>query len=192
MKTSNDSRTVEKTKRSLRKAMTAILSSSKQRERISVKELTQEADVSRATFYLHYNNIEEFYYDTISYLASLFVEQLMVFMQGGIANAKHNSRRHNMLMDDDDRALLAVLAKRYFNALVYNEELKQVYKKLIDYAIAKNGEEYVKKNYMKVRFFFNGYILTMIDELADYEPDRLCRNLIRSFALWEHIVENYD
>ena len=55
----SDSRTVERSKAQLRKALAELLSK-KSFDKIKVTELTDEAGLSRATFYLHYENMEDF------------------------------------------------------------------------------------------------------------------------------------
>ena len=64
-----------KTHRRLRKAYCRLLRRMDEKK-ITVSSLTDEADVSRATFYLYFQNIEEFRVYTSQYIVSLYVEQI--------------------------------------------------------------------------------------------------------------------
>ena len=75
-------RRVAKTKSALRVALVELLAN-KELERISVKELTDRANVTRSTFYLHYETIDDFlneiafedFTDFIDSLRDQYVEQ---------------------------------------------------------------------------------------------------------------------
>lgn len=186
MNPSTDSKAIEKTKRRLRKALLSIISA-KHREKISVKELTEEADISRATFYLHYKDIEDFYNDVIDYVFSLFTEQIILFMRGSFEEAKTNSKKSNLLMKDEDRELLKVLFSDYFNLDLFNNRFKAVYDRIIGFAIEMHGKEFAEKHDTELRFFINGYIFAIAESLAFYNQERLYGDLIRSFLLWRQI-----
>lgn len=51
---------VSKSTRSMQEALLRLLAK-KELHKIQIKELTEEANVSRQTFYLHYQNKEELY-----------------------------------------------------------------------------------------------------------------------------------
>lgn len=55
-----DDRRVRKTKKALYEAMAALLNE-KNIQKISIKELTDKADINRATFYTHYQDIYDLY-----------------------------------------------------------------------------------------------------------------------------------
>ena len=69
MTKNNDDRRVRKTKKALQNAFAELLLT-KEIQNISIRELTDYADIHRATFYMHYKDIYDLYEqleDTIIY-----------------------------------------------------------------------------------------------------------------------------
>ena len=90
-----------KTHRRLRKAYCRLLRE-KGADKISVTSLTEEADISRATFYLYYQNADEFKEDTLKYIISLYAKQIHLFLSAGKTEAKQVCKRKNLIFTDDD------------------------------------------------------------------------------------------
>ena len=90
-----------KTHRRLRKSYCRLIRKN-QYDKMSVSSLVEEADISRATFYLYFKNIEEFEDDTFKYMLFLFAEQIVKFLLAGKTKAKETCKRKNLIFTDDD------------------------------------------------------------------------------------------
>ena len=96
MATASAENITNKTGRRLRKAYCRLLKEIGE-DKISVSNLTEEADISRATFYLYYQNIDEFKEDTQKYIMSLFIKQIRMFLDAGKAGAQQACKRKNLI-----------------------------------------------------------------------------------------------
>lgn len=97
-----------KTHRRLRKAYCRLIRKTGA-EKITVSALTEEADVSRATFYTYFQNIEEFKDYALRYITALFIKQIGIFLLTGKQGVKEACRRKNLIFHDDDFELFCCL-----------------------------------------------------------------------------------
>lgn len=65
-------RRVIKTRRQLKKGLAALMKE-KSVNQITVKELVEEVDINRSTFYLHFKDIQDHSLNLCSYLCPLFL-----------------------------------------------------------------------------------------------------------------------
>lgn len=72
-------------KRILRRLRTAYAQLLKEKsiDKITVTDLTEQADMARATFYLHCSNIDEFRNDCFLYILSTAIRQCGVWFETG-------------------------------------------------------------------------------------------------------------
>ena len=96
-----------KTHRRLRKAYCKLLRRMDEKK-ITVSSLTDEADVSRATFYLYFQNIEEFRVYALQYIISLYTEQIGMFLKAGKQGAKEACKKRKLIFTEDDFELLVI------------------------------------------------------------------------------------
>lgn len=178
-----------KTQRRLRKAYCRLLLG-KNRDKINVSILTEEADVSRATFYLYYQNIDEFVEDMEKYILSLFVKQIRIFLDSGKAEVKQACKKKNMIFTDDDFKLFSALYsdigfgfdeqkfKILFN--IFNENIPEYFDK-----------KFVKKNKERFDLFYIGYACVMRDNFFDYNSDKVYRDVLRSMVVWDFLFPDH-
>ena len=121
----DNDRRVMKTKKSLQSALARLLNK-KELHLITVKELTIEADVHRATFYTHYKDI----YDLYEQMEDGLLADLREIMSGSLP--KNYRSKHEMIVDyvySDTELAAALFGKtdnKPFLAKVY-ELLEQEY-----------------------------------------------------------------
>ena len=120
-----------KTHRRLRKAYCRLLRRMDEKK-ITVSSLTDEADVSRATFYLYFQNIEEFRVYALQYIVSLYIEQIGTFLKAGKQGAKEACKKRNLIFTEDDFELFTCLFNREYNFSFDDTMLQFAFKKVED------------------------------------------------------------
>lgn len=182
-------RSVAKTKRQLRKALNIMLRTV-DINKISVKQLTQVADLSRATFYVYYSNVEEFFQDTINYFYSIISKQLIKFLEDGRENAAANCKRKNLLLTEEDIELFTTLINCNSNFYFIHNGMTYGCIAVSDYLKKTFGDEYYNNNFSRIHFFVRGYVFTMNENMVNYDPEKNYRDLIRIFNLWDFLFRN--
>lgn len=131
-------RNAERTKRWIRRAFTEMMAEKKDIEKISVTELAARADISKTTFYYHYEDIyavaEEFENELIEQLsvaltglAKDFCAESIDFeyyTRGIIAYLKENEENYRMVMSASSPRLFAeklkkIIAKKVTESVPY-------------------------------------------------------------------------
>lgn len=173
-----------KTHRRLRKAYCRIIKE-KGADKVTVSALTEEADVSRATFYLHFQNIDEFKDDTEKYILTQFINQIWTFLNAGKTGAKQACKKKNLFFTDDDFDLFYCLfsSNRGFG---FGEEL---FKRFFD-VFSGNirlyfDEKFIKKNKDRFDLFCIGYSAVMRENFLDYQSDKVYRDILRTIEIWD-------
>ena len=93
---------VVKTRNSLRKALVYLMRREKL-EDISVQKITETANITRGTFYLHYKDKKDFIRSAINEILDEFFDQVMVesedlvFLKGKRCRCSHSRRRFSIL-----------------------------------------------------------------------------------------------
>ena len=176
----SDSRTVERSKAQLRKALAELLSK-KSFDKIKVTELTDEAGLSRATFYLHYENMEDFFKETEDYLYGKFADQALKLLEDGEEMARFNCRERNLLLNRDERELLNTLMRSDMSVRSANNLLRLAYEKVFDFVKEKHygPDAELHRNEIRVKCFSMGYIHCILENLVNYDPDKMYRDYCR-------------
>lgn len=180
-----------KTHRRLRKAYCRIIKE-KGEDKVNVSSLTEEADVSRATFYLYYQNIEEFEEDTAKYVSLLFIKQLRLFItSANLEELKQVTKRKNLIFTDDDFELFACLFPKSkgfnINSKIFNFLFDNFFENISNYF----DEKYVKKNRDKFDLFYIGFCGVMRENFLDYHADKVYRDILRTVEIWEILFPDY-
>lgn len=158
----------------LRKALAEL--AYKEVEKISVSALCEKAEISRASFYLYYKDIDDLIAKTREYIINKLDEQLNVILhiKDGIS-----TDIHRIVFTDDDIALL----KGYTGKHVYwdfavdtNRIITPRYNKKM---IERWGEDYFNKNKAKFEFLLNGGVATLYFDLINYDRATYITNIIR-------------
>lgn len=173
-----------KTGRRLRKAYCRLFKEVGE-DKISVSNLTEEADISRATFYLYYQNIDEFREDAMKYIVSLFIKQSDMFLDAGRTGAQQATKRKNLIFTDNDFDL--------FYCFFSKNRGFSLDQGIFDYAFTDFNEHVsdffdkktLKKNRDRLNLFCIGYASVMRENFLDYHSDKVYRDVLRSFEMWE-------
>lgn len=178
-----------KTHRRLRKAYCSLIRKMKA-EKITVSALTEEADVSRATFYTYFQNIEEFKDYALRYILALFIKQIGIFLLAGKQGVKEACRRRNLIFNDDDFELFCCLFENE-KGFGYGESvLSFAFKKYVDNLGSYFSEKFIKKNHDRLDLFYIGYTAVMREDFLDYHSDKVYRDIMRTIHIWENLFPN--
>ncbi len=178
-----------KTHRRLRKAYCRLIGKIGA-EKITVSSLTEEADVSRATFYTYFQNIEEFKDYALRYITALFIKQIGIFLLAGKQGAKEACRRRNLIFNDDDFELFCCLFENE-KGLGYDESvLSFAFKNYVDNLGSYFSEKFIKKNHDRLDLFYIGYAAVMRVDFLDYHSDKVYRDVMRTIHIWENLFPN--
>jgi AcrR family transcriptional regulator len=168
--------------RRLRKSY-VILRQKKQDDEITVSNLVEEADISRAAFYLHYKNLDEFRLEAERYIMTLYIDQLLIFLEAGRENVREVCRKRNLILSEADRELFKLF---FENHLGFTEaRVDFVFKEAYARALEKFGENFVKKHKAGFDLFLIGYIASMRVNMFDYHSEKVYRDMIRTFDIWD-------
>lgn len=119
-------RNAERTKRWIRKAFTELIAEKKDIEKITVSELAERADISKTTFYYHYEDIyavaEEFENELIDSLTESLAEfgkesspeaaDFRLYARGIISFLKENEESYRIVMGASSPRLFAEKFKK--------------------------------------------------------------------------------
>lgn len=173
-------------KRRLRYAAYQIISVDKKEiEKISVSELTEKADLSRATFYNYYNSMEAFSEETLDYLCRVLINQLFKFFSEGRENLRKNCKEKNLLLLHEDRLLLSVIGGFVDFSLVEKGLgiVWSTFEKELIYTVF--DKEAAAKYMNEIRFFATAYVLSISESFIEgADSERLEREINYMFDLW--------
>ena len=179
-----------KTHRRLRKAYCRLIRKN-QYDKMSVSSLVEEADISRATFYLYFQSIEDFKDDTFEYLLSLFAQQIIEFLLAGKTKAKETCKRKNLIFTEDDFELFSricsVTPRFDFNKKVYDTS----FDKHLDHVSKYFDKSFIKKNKDRFNLFYIGYACVMMENFLDYHSSKVYRDILRSAEIWDFLFPEH-
>ena len=158
-----EDRRIRRTKRAIIEALAALLQE-KPLSNISVREISDVADINRGTFYLHYRDV----YDMVEQLQNEIVEKFNEIVENYEPN-KHTDKLFPMLVE-------------LFNLLADNAELAKV-------LISKNGDAaFVEKlkNILREKCFINAQKVLGIenDEEFNYFYHYIISGCIGTCSAW--------
>lgn len=144
----------------------------KRDEKISVASLCKKAQVARATFYLHFNTLEDFSHQSNMYILSKFIKQTILLLKAQESNIDNVIKKENIIFEDYE----IVLLKYYTEGNYYLSFLKAFQENDINeirkYLYEKFGNDFVIKNCKKLEFFLNGFLTITYLNIIDYNEER--------------------
>ncbi len=179
-----------KTHRRLRKAYCRLLKRMDEKK-ITVSSLTDEADVSRATFYLYFQNIEEFRVYALQYIISLYTEQIGMFLKAGKQGAKEACKKRNLIFTEDDFELFACLFNREYRFSFDNDILSFAFKNVAKTIPMYFSEKFIRRNHERFNLFYIGYMAVMKSDFIDYHSDKVYRDVIRTIHIWDYLFPDH-
>lgn len=184
--TSSESKSSAKIKRRLRIALAELLKANKNKDKkITVSQIAERAEISRATFYLYYSSYEEFYDDTVKNLFTACANQIAIFASGMPENAKEVSKKKNLVLKSDELELVSVILKDNFDMEIVSDTMPVVFMVLNERTKKVFGDEFVKENQSRLNFFGIGFVATIMLDFIDYDQEKTARDLLRSCSIWK-------
>lgn len=167
-----------KTRNIIKKAFAQLLSEKKQLDKITVTELVRKADITRSTFYTHYDNIyqvaQEYQFQTIELLCN---EDLVLYTKEDILNYFDNI--FSCLKENEEVYKLLLKADI---SIVFLEKLKKIASKKIIEALRDNyNGKYLE---LDVSFLMDGITIEILKYFRNegkYNLDELLFNLKKWF-----------
>ena len=160
-------------------------------EKVSVTTLCKKAGIARATFYLHFKDIEDFIEKSKCSLCEKLIFQAFIFLRCSDKDLSKAIKEENLYMNKEERALLKyfLYGSNYidFSTMFFKvgiektkelKELKDVFQKGL------SGE---KINY---EVFFNGYFSILVLGLSDYEEKRLKKEIENCRLYFKLLLNN--
>ncbi|MBQ3137609.1 MAG: TetR/AcrR family transcriptional regulator [Clostridia bacterium] len=157
-----------------------------EKEKISVSALCEIAGVSRASFYLYYEDLEDLVKKTRIYIINRLDEQLGVLLD--VKDGKSFSE-NSLILNEADIALLKGFTGKHIYwefAVDANRILWPRYEKKM---IERWGEEYYNENKEKFEFVLNGGIATLYFDLLNFDKKTYEKNMHR---IWEIACEFFN
>lgn len=168
-----------KTKNLIKKAFVELINEKKELSKITVTELVKRADITRSTFYTHYDDIydlaNDYQLETIELLISddniLYSKEDIINYFKDVGNClKKNEHTYKMFLSSNE-------------TLFFLEKLKKMSAQKVLFAL-KNIYPNNKYLELDVSFFINGIInelLTYFRDKSDYTLDELFVNAQKWF-----------
>ncbi len=177
-----------KTHRRLRRAYCRLVKDGK---KVNVSTLTDEADISRATFYLYYKDIEEFIKSTETYIITEFLSQICTFLNGTRSEVKEKCRKRNLAFTEDDFELFRCVLANDRGFSFEKGKLRTVFNIFFDNTTKYFSQRFIKKNKSRFELFYIGYVTVMRDDFFDYHSDRVARDVLRTMDVWDYLFPDY-
>ncbi len=157
-----------------------------EKEKISVSALCEKAGVSRASFYIYYEDLEDLIKKTRNYIINRLDEQLGVLLD--IKDGNRFSENALILTETDITLLKGFTGKHVYweFAVDANRIIWPRYEKKM---IERWGEEYYNNNREKFEFFLNGGVATLYFDLLNFDKKTYAKNMHR---IWEIACEFFN
>ena len=172
-----------KTRNLIKKTFAELINEKKEMKKITVTELVKRADITRSTFYTHYEDIYEVAHDyelqTISLLCS---DDLKLYSKQDIENYFENIIK--CLKDNEETYKLLLVAN---DTLLFLEKLEKIaYQKIYDALKNIYTDNYFELN---LSFFMNGVLLEILKYFRNESKYNLDELLICMKIWFEKIFD---
>ena len=166
-----------KTRNLIKKTLAELVNEKKQLSKVTVTELVKRAEITRSTFYTHYDNIadvaQDYQMQTIELLCSDELklhskEDIEKYFDNIIACIKENEKIYRLLISTNETYLFLEKLKKIANDKIY-DALKN-----------KTLDKYLELN---ISFFTNGIVVALIEYLRGYSKYSL-DDLLINMKIW--------
>lgn len=176
--------------RRLRKAYTVLLNR-KNYKSVSVKELTEYAEMSRAAFYLHFESIEDFSFQCSQYLIKKITSQMLLWLGDGRSNIEKNCKRRNLLLDETDMELFLCYLEQEIYFAGYSS-MDTIFPMFCEFLSEKFGISFDECSAnSKLRFFIRAFSSTIMESLVKYDSKKMAKELKYVFMIWDKLLPEY-
>ncbi len=169
-----NSKSVLRTKRLLKEALLSIIEEKdcktvyERFDKISVKDICERAEISRATFYQYYDSYDDFIYKLIEEISEKFSKQLMHWLLEGRTGLPESSKRSNLLIDETEREI-------FYLGVDGNIQIQSV--SSVNRKVSENIKILIKGTFLEdlyinsnedFGFFFRGCFFVCLDLMHNY------------------------
>ncbi len=141
-------------------------------EKLTVLSLCEMADVSRASFYLYYKDIDDFSDKCREYIIKKLFEQVLIIT----GNALSPSDCKVIFDERDIKLLKAFTGNHDYWDFAVNANIIFA-PKFRDMMVERWGEEYFENNKSVFEFLLNGSVASLYFDLVEFDKDRFFKNL---------------
>ena len=179
-----------RTHRRLKKAY-AMLLAKKSYKTITVKELVDHAEMSRAAFYLHFASIDDFSFQCSQHLIRTLTAQMLLWLGGGRENTEQCCKKKNLLPDEIDRELFVYFLEQeiYFEGYSSMDTIMPMYYDFMKEKFGVEPEDCAKNK--SLSFFVRAFSATLMESFYDYDSKKMARELNYVFAIWDKLLPQY-
>jgi len=156
--------------------MTLAMLAEKEKEKISVSALCEKAGVSRASFYIYYEDLDDLINKTRNYIVNRLDKQLNVLLD--VKDGKSFSES-SLILTKTDIALLKGFTGKHIYWEFAVEANRIIWPKYEKKMIERWGEEFYNKNKEKFEFILNGGIATLYFDLLNFDKSTYVKNMGR-------------
>lgn len=161
----------------------------RQAEKISVTELCKKAELSRATFYIYYKDIDEYAEKLGEHIVLRLFEQAAKLMRCSDYEFPSAIKKENLIFDEYETKILEnMLSGTNYLSFATLANVCYVRGKLSspfsDYAWEKHQEE--------IDIFTRGYLIILIFGLIDYEETSFRRDMRNCRTYFKALCERFE
>ncbi len=155
-------------------------------EKISVSSLCKKAEVSRASFYIYYKDLDDLIVKTREYIINKLCEQLNIILD--IKNTVKEKQRL-VLSNNDIELLKGFLGKHVYWEFAFdaNRIIAPRYKKLI---VERYGEAFYNEKKEIFEFLLNGGVASLCIDLVFNDKESYIKNMDRVAEIAKDLLLN--
>lgn len=155
-------------------------------EKLSVSVLCDKADISRASFYVYYKDIKDFYDKCQDYIINKLYEQILLILN---YNSHSSENKLKIVFSDSDIELLKVFTGRH-SYLYFAEKANNIFSpRFKSLMIERWGEEHYKAKEIYFEFAFNGSVATLYFDLINFNKETFIKNMRYTSGIMKDLFE---
>ncbi len=156
-----------KVKNKLKEAL--LVMKKKNVQNICITDLCKKAGVARATFYLHYKDIDNFICKVSDEITVKFFEQIVVIIKNDGHELYDALTERNLLLSKTDRELLGYLLSINDLISVMSGSDSSLRSKIEKLFTQKEIQDYHKDYHLEWNYFISGLIAVLYRNMIDYK-----------------------
>lgn len=156
-------------------------------EKISVSAFCEKAGISRASFYLYYEDMDDLVEKTLLYIVNKFDEQLSIILDIKDGLCMDSCR---IVFSEDDIALLKAFTGNtlYWNFAVFSNSV--IVPRFSKRMIERWGEDTYKEKEAVFEFLINGGAATLYFDLIDFDKETYIKNMQRIAKITKELLSD--
>lgn len=145
---------------------------SKSDDKLSVSDLCEKAGVSRAGFYVHFKDLEDFEDKCREYIIEKLFGQIFTFLENSA-----DPDICDMIFSDTDIIMLRYFTGKHSYWDFAESGNKIIWSNFERIMTERWGKEYFEKNKTTFEFALNGSVASLYFDLLNYDKETFARNM---------------